>query len=59
MGEYIKQTDIKQYNRLKNMFKAKTSKIKKEIKLGDSIENLMKHDSYKREGGRIKQRSWG
>jgi hypothetical protein len=58
IGEYIKQTDRHTYYKLINMFKVKEDKPKK-IKLGDSIENLMKADSYKREGRRIKQRSWG
>ena len=30
----------------------------REIELGDSIGNLMKTDSYKREGRRVKQRGW-
>ena len=55
IGEYLKSTDIYTYYRLINMFKIKE---KKEIKLGDSIENLMRSDSYKREGRRIKQRGW-
>ena len=55
IGEYLKSTDRDTYYRLINMFKIKE---KKEIKLGDSIENLMRSDSYKREGRRIKQRGW-
>lgn len=42
------------YKRLKNSFKAK----KKEIDLGDTPENLMKQDAYKRSGRRIKQTKW-
>ncbi|MGJ0848276.1 hypothetical protein ACR77J_16410 [Tissierella praeacuta] len=57
IGEYIKQTDRDTYYKLINMFKVKESK--KKIKLGDSIENLMKSDSYTRRGRRLKQRSWG
>lgn len=56
IGEILKHKDIYTYYRLMNMFKIKE---KKEIKLGDSIENLMRSDSYKREGRRIKQRGWG
>lgn len=56
IGEYLKSTDRDTYYRLINMFKIKE---KKEIKLGDSIENLMRSDSYKREGRRVKQRGWG
>lgn len=54
MGEYLKSTDRDTYNRLINMFKIKENK-KKDIKLGDSIENLMSHNSYKRIGRRVKQ----
>ena len=56
IGEYIKLTDIKTYRKLLAMFKIDKPKP---IKLGDSIENLMRADSYKREGRRIKQRGWG
>lgn len=56
IGEYIKQTDRDTYYKLINMFKVKEPK--KKIKLGDSIENLMKSDSYSRSGRRIKQRGW-
>ncbi len=56
IGEYIKLTDIETYKKLIKLCK---NKPKKEIELGDSIENLMKADSYRREGRRIKQRSWG
>lgn len=63
IGEYIKQTDRDTYRRLRNMFKTGRSerpKNKREkIKLGCSVEELMKSDSYKRVGGKIKQRSWG
>lgn len=59
IGEYLKSTDRDTYYRLINMFKIKENKRKKNIKLGDSIENLMRSDSYKREGRRIKQRGWG
>lgn len=63
IGEYIKATDRKQYNRLMNMFKGNRPKeipfATVEIKLGDNIENLMAHDSYSRSKGKIKQRRWG
>lgn len=62
IGEILKHKDIYQYNRLKNMFKTgrpERPESKKEIKLGCSVEELMKHDSYCREGRRIKQKSWG
>lgn len=53
IGEYIQITDIKTYNKL---LKLCYIKPKKPISLGDSIENLMKHDSYKRVGRRIRQK---
>jgi hypothetical protein len=53
IGEYIKATDIKTYNKL---LKLCDYKVKKPIVLGDSIENLMKHDSYKRVGRRVRQK---
>lgn len=61
IGEYLKMTDIDTYRKLMRMAKMKHKKQKKknEIKLGDSIENLMKHDAYKRIGRRIRQIKWG
>ncbi len=53
IGEYIQATDIKTYNKL---LKLCNSKPKKPISLGDSIENLMKHDSYRRVGRRVRQK---
>lgn len=58
IGEYIKLTDINTYKKLLSMFKTDLNKHGA-IELGDSVVNLMKHDSYKREGRRIKQRGWG
>lgn len=57
IGEYIKLTDIETYKKLKRLFKTKVDKPK--IELGCSVEELMRVDSYKREGRRIKQRGWG
>lgn len=57
IGEILKHKDIYTYNKLMNMFKIKEPK--KKIELGCSVEELMKHDSYKKEGRRVKQRSWG
>lgn len=57
IGEYIRNTDIKQYNKLVNMFKIKEPK--KKIELGCSVEELMRSDSYSRKGRRVKQRGWG
>lgn len=42
IGEYIKQTDRDTYNRLKLLCRVKADKLKKNIELGDSIENSMK-----------------
>jgi hypothetical protein len=53
IGEYIRATDRITYNKL---LKLCDFKIKKPIALGDSIENLMKHDSYKRVGRRVRQK---
>lgn len=52
--KYLQETDPVVYRRLK-----KVGKKKKKIRLGDSVENLMKHNSYKREGRRIRQVKWG
>ncbi|MCR2042677.1 hypothetical protein [Anaerosalibacter massiliensis] len=54
IGEYLRKSDINTYRKLKNIYKKKKAK---KIKLGDKVENLMRHDSYKRCGRRIKQRS--
>lgn len=59
IGQYIKLTDIDTYNKLIKLSQKETQKSKKEIKLGCSVEELMKSDSYSRSGRRIKQRSWG
>jgi len=53
IGEYIQTTDIITYNKL---LKLCDFKLKKPISLGDSVENLMRHDSYKRVGRRIRQK---
>ena len=61
IGEILEYEDIDTYNKLNRMrIKHKKEPFAAiEIKLGDSIENLMGHDSYSRSGGRIKQRKWG
>lgn len=55
--EYIKLIDVDTYNKIIKMYKI--SKSPKEIELGDKVENLMKHDSYKRVRGKLVQRGWG
>lgn len=54
IGKILKHKDIDTYRKLNKLCKVK-GKIKKEIKLGDSIESLMKSNSYKRIGRRIRQ----
>ena len=56
--EIIKNRDRDTYKKLKRMSQKEVDKSR-EIKLGDSVENLMKHDSYTRQGGRIRQVKWG
>lgn len=48
----IRETNPITYRRLKEIGKNK-------IELGDRPEKLMRHDSYKREGRRIRQVKWG
>ena len=50
--ERIKHSDPELYINLKKL-------ISKDIKLGDKPENLMRHDSHKRIGRRLKQTRWG
>lgn len=57
IGEYIKLTNPNQYNQLIRLYKI--SKPKKRIELGCSVEELMRHDSYKRVKGKLVQRGWG
>ena len=60
IGEYIREKNLKEYKKLvERLNKAENQSKKKEIKLGDSINNLMKHDAYKRIGRRIRQIKWG
>ena len=58
ISEILKHKDYDTYIALKKAFKHKEPKKDKEIKLGDSPQNLMKHDAYKRIGRRIKQIKW-
>ena len=59
IGEIIRYKDIDIYRRLQKLCRRKVDKPKKEIELGDSVENLMQHDSYRRQGRRIRQTKWG
>ena len=54
IGEILKYNDINTYKKLMQLSR-KTNKPKKSIELGDSIENLMGHRSYKKVKGRIVQ----
>lgn len=49
----IRETDPITYRKLKNISR------NKKIKLGDKPEKLMMHDSYRRQGRRIRQVKWG
>lgn len=59
IGEILKLTDTDTYYKLLKLFKIEIKKPKKEIKLGCSVEELMRSDSYSRSGRRVKQRGWG
>lgn len=59
IAEIIKYKDTDTYYKLKKLCKREKDKPKQKIKLGDSVHNLMRHDSYVREGRRIKQKGWG
>lgn len=58
IGEYLRESDIDTYKKLKRVRKSKRKK-KNKIELGDRPENLMKHDAYKRVRGRLRQIKWG
>lgn len=53
IGEYTQSKDIETYRKLMKLCNFKPKPI---IQLGDSIENLMSHDSYKRIGRRVRQK---
>lgn len=59
IGEIIKSQDIKTYKTLKRMGKKNKKYKNNEIKLGDSVTNLMKHDAHKRVRGALRQIRWG
>ena len=54
IGEIIRIKDIDTYRKLMKVGRRQ----QKKIELGDNPENLMKHDSYKRQGRRIRQVKW-
>lgn len=55
IAEQIKYKDMEMYKELKNSFKPKKNK---KIDLGDTPENLMRQNTYKRSGRRIQQTRW-
>jgi hypothetical protein len=59
IGEIIRFKDIDTYRKLIKMCSKKIDKPKEKIQLGDSVENLMKHDAYRKIGGKIRQTKWG
>lgn len=56
--DILRCNDIDTYRRLKRLSEKPIQKPGP-IKLGDSVENLMRADSYKRCGRRIRQVKWG
>ena len=56
IGEIIRFKDIDTYRELKNIGRMQK---KKDIKLGDRPERLMQHDSYRKQGRRVRQVKWG
>ena len=54
IGEIIRFKDIDTYRKLIKMCSKKIDKP-----IGDSVENLMKHDAYRKIGGKIRQTKWG
>lgn len=55
IGDIIKEKDIHTYRLLQKM---KQEPKKAKNKLGDSVTNLMKANSYKRVNGAIRQTRW-
>lgn len=58
IGDIIQNDDPYTYSKLMKIGKISVE-AKKKIKLGDSAENLMKADGYKRVRGVLRQRHWG
>lgn len=58
IGEYLRGTDIDTYHKLLKLRGGRTGKSTREIQLGDSPENLMKANAYKRINRRIRQVKW-
>lgn len=56
IGEILKNNDIYTYNQLQKM--KQEPKKRDKVKLGDSVTNLMKANSYKRVNGAIRQTRW-
>jgi len=58
IGEIIRIKDIDTYRKLLKLC-SKTIDKSRKIELGDSVENLMKADSYRRAKGVLRQVKWG
>lgn len=58
IGEILQINSPGIYKKLMQIGKTEKPK-KKDIQLGDTVENLMKHDSHKRIRGSIRQKTWG
>lgn len=56
IGDIIKNDSPGIHKKLMQISKEKPKK--KDVKLGDSVENLMKADSHKRVRGAIRQTKW-
>lgn len=56
IGEIVHINSPGIYKKLMQIGKEKPKK--KDVKLGDSVENLMKHDSHERVRGSIRQKGW-
>lgn len=58
IGEILEINYPYAYKRLMQIRKTEKPKPQK-IELGDSVENLMKADSYKKVRGALRQKTWG
>lgn len=56
IGTILRYKDRDTYDKLIQLHRVKEDKPKKKIALGDDIESLMGHRSYKKVSGRVRQR---
>ena len=59
IGEIVRLNNPSTYKKLMRISKSHKESKDKKIKLGDSVENLMKADSYKKVRGALRQKTWG